>query len=138
MGFSSWNCAVDNTSIPAYPYANKPQVESEVVLVLPDDTTVEGVYDGYGRISGKQVLETVHKQLKLTGDVYSDQNFTKGMDAVKMVKKYNYTGQKYEDLSKSLSCEYQGYFYPENFDPALPEVLNGVANDQIRPEETVR
>jgi hypothetical protein len=50
MGFFSFKCAKTNKSIPAYPYARLPKHLSNVVMVLPDDTTFSGVYDGYGNI----------------------------------------------------------------------------------------
>lgn len=57
MGFSSWLCSKTKTSIPAYPAAEYPIEESDVILVLPDNSTVQGIYDGYGCIDGQRVLE---------------------------------------------------------------------------------
>lgn len=50
MGFFSWKCSKSKRSIAAYPYAGRPVEDSMIVLVLPDDTTITGVYDGYGHI----------------------------------------------------------------------------------------
>jgi hypothetical protein len=51
MGFFSWKCSKSGKSIPAYPYAKRPIEDSDVVLVLPDNSTVKGIYDGYGNIT---------------------------------------------------------------------------------------
>lgn len=59
MGFYSWKCALTQKSIPAYPYADRPVEDSTVRLILPDDSHVVGVYDGYGNINGQDVLETL-------------------------------------------------------------------------------
>lgn len=50
MGFFSWKCAVCDESIPAHPWAGKDIEMSHVVMVLPDNTTKAGIYDGYGNI----------------------------------------------------------------------------------------
>jgi hypothetical protein len=59
MGFFSWKCALTGKSVPAYPYAGRPVKGSTVVMVLPDDSVVRGVYDGYGHISGHDVYDLI-------------------------------------------------------------------------------
>lgn len=57
MGFFSYNCAISDISIPAYPYSRLNKELSHVVLVLPNNETVEGYYDGYGNICGDNNIE---------------------------------------------------------------------------------
>lgn len=59
MGFFSWKCAKSEISIPAYPYAGFPLPASEVVLILPDNSKIEGILDGYSQISGVDVLSKI-------------------------------------------------------------------------------
>jgi hypothetical protein len=59
MGFFSWKCAVTGDSIPAFPYAGRPERLSKVVMVLPDNKLVSGVYDGYGHIGGQDVYDLI-------------------------------------------------------------------------------
>jgi hypothetical protein len=160
MGFSSFLDAKTGSTIPAYPWAECPLVESEVVMVLPDDTTIEGVYDGYGRINDKRIYEILAPYVLGAGatesDVFSDlktvefpdgkvytvkkfhyddpikslggislnqalkkgakitTNYDKLENFIKVVKKYNYNGETFNDLPASEWCCYQGFFYPED------------------------
>ena len=52
MGFSSWDCKGCGESVKA-PYDLPPQIawQNELVAILPDETMLEGVYDGYGRMT---------------------------------------------------------------------------------------
>jgi hypothetical protein len=59
MGFFSWKCALTGKSIPAYPDAGRSLASSTVLMVLPDNTHVAGVYDGYGNIGDKDVYDLV-------------------------------------------------------------------------------
>ena len=70
MGFFSFLCAKTGRSIPAYPHANRPRVDSEVVLVTPSDEIYRGVYDGYGNIctgdDTSDVYDIIANQRELT------------------------------------------------------------------------
>ena len=59
MGFYSWLCAKSKESIPAFPHAGRQIWHSEVVQVLPDNSKVEGIYDGYGNIDGVDVYDSI-------------------------------------------------------------------------------
>ena len=50
MGFFSFKCSKSKLSIPAFPHAGVEKSLSEVVMVLPDNSIIEGTYDGYGNI----------------------------------------------------------------------------------------
>jgi hypothetical protein len=63
MGFHSFKCAKSKLSIPAFPYADLPVQASHVVLVLPDNKKVEGVYDGYGCIGEVQIYDELARIL---------------------------------------------------------------------------
>jgi len=127
MGFSSYLCSVDKSSIPAWPYAGRDIEESEVVLVLPDDTTINGIYDGYQRINNDGDMEELSnvipaamiKRMRYTKEQADDYyNFCK------IVKKRNYTGQKYADLEYAKNCPMQGYFYEKEYDVTQPHDVN--------------
>ena len=94
MGFSSWLCSKTQKSIPAFPYAGRLQRESEVVLVLPDDSTVTGVYDGYGHIDATDVYTAVGKHVLGTEDreevFNSIKNFYKDSEAGFSLDKFNW------------------------------------------------
>jgi hypothetical protein len=59
MGFFSWKCAVTGKSIPAYPHAGRQVKGSIIVMVLPDDSVVRGIYDGYGHINGHGIYDLI-------------------------------------------------------------------------------
>jgi len=129
MGFFSWKCAVCDESIPAYPWAGKDIEMSHVVMVLPDNTTKVGIYDGYGNIEldneeGEiDVYETIApfyfkkpsdgmsmNDLQQSGwDITSDFYLINPM--IKIVRFDQYNGQSYEELKSSESCPNQGFFY---------------------------
>lgn len=51
-------------------------------------------------------------------------NFDKSHSLIKIVKKYNYNGEKYNDLEASGWCPYQGFFYSSDID--MKEDLRGI------------
>lgn len=59
MGFFSFKCAKTDLPIPAFPAAKLPRSWSEIVMVLPDNSLIEGVYDGYGNIDGTNIYSEV-------------------------------------------------------------------------------
>lgn len=107
MGFSSFMCSKTKQSIPAYPWAELPKAASHIVAVLPDDTTIEGIYDGYGRTAPEGVDPASH------GDEGKDNIYERydwDFNAIKVVRFDAYNGEKYDDLEPSDSCPEQGYF----------------------------
>lgn len=121
MGFFSWKCAVCDESIPAYPYAGRDVELSHVVMVLPDNTTKAGIYDGYGNIEldneeGEiDVYETIapfyFKKPSVRDDVFNISDFYLIQPMIKIVRFDQYHGQPYEELKSSESCPDQGFFY---------------------------
>lgn len=92
MGFFSWLDSKDESSIPAYPYAGREKKESEVVLVLPDDSTVAGVYDGYGNIDGKDVYELIAPfiGLKNRDEIFSTKKTVSYNGEKKVIYQFDY------------------------------------------------
>lgn len=125
MGFFSWLSAKSGESIPAYPYAERPKYMSEVVLVLPDDSLIEGIYGGYGDITAddghKYDIYTVIAEYldgyDGTGREYifkAEGAFDKAHDLIKIVRKKEYNGERWDQLKPSQNCPDQGYFYEED------------------------
>jgi hypothetical protein len=130
MGFSSHLCSKTRQSIPAYPYAGLPKNLSEIVVILSDDSTFEGFYDGYGKIHARECFEAYVSPDRVS-DYHKDQNeaiqlwdlvarslkrkgdlsFEDFYNAIRIVVKTNYNGEKFSELEKSKSCDDQGYFY---------------------------
>lgn len=118
MGFYSWTCSVTKKSIP-YNY------QGEVVLVLPNDKTIRGHYNGYGCIDGKDVIFEVAKAMNLPvkerDDCFKGEDrYESIMKQVKIVLHYAYTGQKFKQLKTSKSCKYQGFFYTRTCKKIFP------------------
>jgi len=119
MGFFSYKCAKSKVSIPAYPWAGFPKEFSEVVQVLPDDTTISGAYNGYGRIgkrdTGKALAPFVTGKPKARREeIFSTPDgFNKMESMTKIVLKSEYKGEMYKDLEVSEHDQTQGYFYDE-------------------------
>lgn len=80
MGFSSFLSRKSGTSIPAYPYARVSMELSNIAMVLPDNTAVKEIYDGYGRIDGVDVWDiiakfTLKRKNATRDDVFGDKKF---------------------------------------------------------------
>lgn len=161
MGFYSFLDSKTGQSIPAFPYADFNKKESEVCIVLPDDSVIKGTYDGYGRIGQANVYDlispfvsgfstdsdfifnnektikfkdklvtvsvfsyekpldefdglTLNDITKLGGEITT--NFNRATKLIKIVKLSNYNGEKFDDLSVSQCCPFQGFFYDSDFD----------------------
>jgi len=144
MGFSSHLCSKTRQSIPAYPYAGLPSQLSEIVIILADDSQFEGFYNGYGRIYAREDFQayckgpsdyiTYHEaQLKaielwelVARSLQSreDHSFEDFYNALRIVVKANYNGEKFADLAKSESCPDQGYFYDSRTRAKLIKLSN--------------
>jgi hypothetical protein len=115
VGFFSNLCAKSGESIPVYPWAKLPKEQSHIVSVLPDDTVIEGIYNGYGRVVTPQGEVNL---LKATEDVFKklnlDSSFKSVYSSQKWVKKKYYKNEKYKDLEFSKHDETQGYFYDQD------------------------
>lgn len=59
MGFFSFNCSKSGVSIPAFPHSGFNPTYSHVVMVMPDDSKIEGIYDGYGNIGNHDIYEEI-------------------------------------------------------------------------------
>jgi len=193
MGFFSHRCAISSESIPACPYSGFNESESQVVLVLPNNEKIEGIYDGYGHICSdtldpntldmpnfmnsirdalglsfedyKQIsigdmdicrIDLFNYATPLNADHFIDGNrelfnylvgytmnelkaisghrvttqFNEIMSNVKMVKKKYYNNESFDELPVSPNCEYQGYFYPENFN-IIQDALDFTDKEQL-------
>lgn len=130
MGFSSFLCCKSKQSIPAYPYADLPAVLSHVRIIFPDESFIEGTYDGYGRIHArddfqaycnKETSKEYHEdqenayfywdELEKRGFLTSESSWDDLYTKMKIVRMLDYNGEKFADLAKLESCEEQGYFY---------------------------
>jgi hypothetical protein len=100
MGFFSKVCAKTHFPVIHHGYGNdwhsKYPDFFDVVALYPNGKTVEGVYDGYGRVGGVEIE-------------YSD------WDQVKFVLKKHYKGEPYKDLPPSHDEMAQGHFMAEDF-----------------------
>lgn len=98
MGYFSKCCA--KTHLPILTeYKDVPQL-SKVVALLPDGTKAQGLYDGYGRVGGEDVVERDGKWV---------------WPKVKMVLANYYNGETYDELPKSGDELAQGYFMSNEF-----------------------
>jgi len=124
MGFFSLCDAKTEISIPAYPGAGLPKEASDIVVVFPDDSTIKGIYDGYGKVGQFFIPEILTKVMKKDPAWQTPEDWT---DFIKFVRKDNYNGEKYKQLKKSKNCKYQGYGYPDSMRDkivkSLPEKL---------------
>ena len=102
MGFFSYKCAKSKISIPACPYALYPVVLSDVVLVLPDNTKIEGIYDGYGRISNVCIFD------KLAPFVVQNRNAT-AKDIFEQPREITYKGKSYKFENWETPLTKEGY-----------------------------
>lgn len=99
MGFFSKTCAKTHLPIVAdcvgYPKLNT------IVVLYPDGRKVEGSYDGYGRVDGKD----------LCPDGYDHDLW----ESLKFVISDAYEGESYKNLGKSHNELAQGYFMDYKF-----------------------
>jgi hypothetical protein len=119
MGFFSYRCNKTNLPIPAWPYAGKDKRHSLVVMILPNDEILKGVYNGYGKIidekwSGKlDDLEantmSIFDHLERVAGLNFD-DFKELQRNVKIMRQDQYNGERFSDLETSAPCETQGYF----------------------------
>lgn len=116
MGYFSWKCAKSGKSIPAYPNAKRDIRESTVFLILPDNTRVSGVYDGFGCINhGIQSVDIYDALAPFVigpGATSNDvTNYSVFQKYIKIVRADMYSGEKFDELPISERCDRQGFFY---------------------------
>lgn len=99
MGFFSKCCA--KSHLPIVVAAREVPPLNQVVALTPDGAVVEGSYDGYGRVSGVELME--------------DEQGNWQWPKIKMVLKQHYKGESYKDLPKSHDELAQGYFMSNEF-----------------------
>jgi len=99
MGFFSKTCA--KTHLPIIADCKDIPRLSEVVALLPNGKKFTGSYDGYGRVAGESLVETVRG--------------TYQWPKVKMVLAEYYNGEEYKELGKSHDEMGQGYFMDDRF-----------------------
>lgn len=107
MGFSSFKCSKSKLSIPSYPYAELPIEASNVVMILPDDNQIQGIYDGYGRIGVINIYELLEQFLpeSLQGngkEIYFNGELV-GFTSVGMYD-HKFKGEYVPEGSKFLTC----------------------------------
>ena len=123
MGFYSWLCAKSKKSIPAFPHAGRPIWHSEVVQVLPDNSKVEGIYDGYGNIGGVDIHDSIapfyFKRKDATrDDIFSKKKYIVAPDG----NKFEIVQLRYDEPIKELGglnmndAETAGYKIDTDFD----------------------
>ena len=100
MGFFSKTCAKTHLPIVTM-YKDGYPALSEVVALLPDGQVVRGLYDGYGRVAGEDLVHG-----KRGGWQWPK---------VKMVLAKNYNGETYNELPRSGDELAQGYFMSNEF-----------------------
>ena len=108
MGLFSWISALSGKSIP---------VETNIIIIKPDNSTVSGLYDGYGRIESKSGIldifeiianmNNIEKDKRKSGILINDNNT--GVQ-LRMIRKSEYDNQKYNVLKDSKMCRFQGFF----------------------------
>lgn len=98
MGFFSKTCA--KSYLPILADARDVPQLSNVVALLPNGAIVEGSYDGYGRVDGKDLREIDGKW------IWND---------VKFVLKIWYGGEKYDEIGPSYDERAQGWFMHDGF-----------------------
>lgn len=108
MGFSSFLCSKSNQSIPAYPYAGLPAILSDVKVLFSDDSSIEGLYDGYMNVNGIDIWDYLRARglRNDTNDCFDDL-----YSHVRIVRLMDYCGEKFSDLGILKDCPDQGYFY---------------------------
>jgi hypothetical protein len=130
MGFSSFLCSKTSKSIPAYPYAEKDAELSHIVVIFPDNSKIEGFYDGYMKVHDKPDFQAYclkgtssdyHEDqakaidlwgiLKDKGLLTSKDSFKDLFTKMRIVVKKDYKGESFEDLLTLKDCPAQGYFY---------------------------
>jgi hypothetical protein len=109
MGFFSWRCAKSGLSI-ASSYACLPDEYSDCYLVTPTNVYHESSYSGYGVFGGVDVYELLGDGDRDKGIFREDKPFD-----IKIVLAKYYNGEKYDELPPSDDCEYQGYFYDDEY-----------------------
>lgn len=150
MGFFSWACCATDESVPG-------ELGAKITVVLPNDSRVWGIYDGYGRVlapvaydpNGKECAiedlgivlyeggfdihcaygSFVIKDFQSRDDAFKSENFDVIEGSVKiLLSQKEPRFDAYKDLDVSKSCPYQGFFYP--FDD--PEVMDEIGDDDIQ------
>jgi len=130
MGFFSWKSAISKKSIPAG--------YDGIVVILPDNSIKEGLYNGYGCVldidtedeEGEDIFVLYGRFInpEITRDDCFDkeETYNKIMKMIKVVgaDEYRLCKPIYEDLETSESCEYQGFFYPEGYKNKLKKRWN--------------
>lgn len=139
MGFFSWHCAKSKVSIPT-PYLDLPSVLSDVVLVLPDNKTIEGMYNGYGEIDGTDIYEVLapyhFKRPSTREDVFRPIKYITAPNGDKFtISQFNYAEPLAQFEGRSLNdLKSQGYGITTDFD-AVDSMVKIVRKDMYNGEK---
>lgn len=149
MGFFSWKCSKTHQSIPAYPHANKPIEMSKVVVVLPDNRKLTGVYDGYGNVDGIDIHDELAKCMfpdrinPTREDIFSNKKYAE-KDGTKITfEMFNWDTpvSKLDGLTMNKATQ-AGWKITSNFDIASKmikivraDAYNGETYDQLKTSE---
>ena len=98
MGFISKTCAKTHLPVTS---SYKDMDLAEVVALYPNGLKVEGIYDGYARVNG----------INLMLEGYNEKEWNN----IKFVLKRSYAGEDYKDLGKSHDELAQGFFMSDEF-----------------------
>lgn len=129
MGFFSICDAKTGVSIPAYPHAGLPKAASNIVVVFPDDSTLKGLYDGYGNVGVFELPEIVEEKKDATwvGEDW--------IDMIKFVRVDHYNNETFKKLKKSKRCPYQGYFYTE---AAKKKIVDSLPSASLEEDKKIK
>ena len=130
MGFSSWKTADTNETI-ANVHSGHPNSERAVYLLQPNGRKPikESRYNGYCIFGGVHAFAWLAKmnispevlnQLDVDEDDFElrmlgIELYCENPNAIKYPLKFSFNeNARYEDLAKSESCEFQGFFYNDS------------------------
>jgi len=103
MGFFSWNCNECGHPLLSRYATNKINSWMRlVVAVKPDGTTIEGGYDGYGRVDGVEIHDDEYDSCCYHAACWQKAG-------------------KPTEYRVSASAECQGYFFGDEHDMPMPE-----------------
>ena len=94
MGFFSWRCAKSDKPVMAeVAVQGTPwQFASRVIVMFNNGNRISGIYDGYGRVDGFELVDHPEERWRMVIEDY-------------------YNGEQFTDLPKNKHDIGQGFFY---------------------------
>jgi hypothetical protein len=118
MGLFSWKCALSNVEI-ANNMIDMPTWMSEIVVLQEDGTVLKGSYDGYGRVRTDVGTVDFYRE-------FMDKNGWDMDSTPTVVLQRAYDGESFDQVDPSPMAEFQGHFFPEEYDHNADEQLNNM------------